>query len=501
MAFGDVVQTNTGSGTTATTAPTLPGGVTAGNLIVLTYAADDYNGSPNAGWTQSTGMEQQTFHGGYLWWFIATSNGQTIPSYTVGSAVRSHYNIAEYEGPFDAAPYDVSQGQFQQASTITYTTPAITPTSGSRLLIAGLNFQQSTADIAAPGTWQNGFTQVTSSVLNGANPRLAVGQARLVVTANGSTAYSSGATMGTSQVAGSESGLIIAFKAGASSGSNLTATPADAEALTDTATATAARPRSPADPLPLSDTATPVAARPRTQGDPLGMTDSVTVTRSGARTETPGDPLGLTDSLTVAWDRAATIGDGLGLTDPGQTSDAGTTHNDPLALTDDVAATRSGATTASQADPLPLTDSLTVERSSVGAANPADGLGLSDEVTVAWQRVGTVDDFLALTDTPTTSQSSATGTTQHDPLGITDDPAWSATRPRNFGDGLGLSDSVVAVLERVEVLTDDLALTDAVTAQRTSLGDGTPVDNPKATLTVAASFATLTVPDSKGTLT
>lgn len=216
MAFGDVVQSNSGTSTLATTSPTLGSGVTSGNLIVLTFAADDYNGTPDSGWTQSSEMEQQTFHGGYIWWFLATSNGQTIPPYTIGSAVRSNWHLVEYEGPFDSSPYDVSEGQFQQTSTNSYTTANMTPTAGDRLMVVGMNFQHATSDLGTPGTWLGSFSQVTSTVYNGGNPRLAIGQARRVVTANGSTAYSSGATLSTSQVAQSKSGLIIAFKKGAS---------------------------------------------------------------------------------------------------------------------------------------------------------------------------------------------------------------------------------------------------------------------------------------------
>ena len=235
MAFGDVVQSNTGTSTTATTAPTLPGAVTSGNIVVLTFAADDYNGSPNSGWTQSPEMEQQTFHGGYLWWFKASSGGQAIPSYLIDSAVRSTWTLAEYEGPFDASPYDVSEGQFEQTSGNSYATADMTPTAGSRLLVAALVAQVASADLEAWGSFTGGFTQVASSLFNGGNPRLSIVQLRQVVTANGSTAYATSGSHG-AQVSQSRSGFALALKASTGGATTLTpgvgTTPVTGRALT-----------------------------------------------------------------------------------------------------------------------------------------------------------------------------------------------------------------------------------------------------------------------------
>lgn len=217
MAFGDKVQSNSGTSTVATTSPTLGVGVTSGNLIVLTFAADDYNGTPNTGWTQSSEMEQQTFHGGYLWWFIATSNGQAIPSYTIGSAVRSAWTLVEYEGPFDASPYDTSQGVFQQSSSTTITSDAMTPTSGDRLMVGGLQAQHASSDLQQWGTITGSFTVQQDVLYNGGNPRLAVSQLSRTVTANGSTSYTVGGTTPT-QASQSRSANIIAFIKGAAGG-------------------------------------------------------------------------------------------------------------------------------------------------------------------------------------------------------------------------------------------------------------------------------------------
>ena len=88
-----LVKSAKGSSALATTTASFASATTAGNLIVLAFASDDYNDSPGAGWTQSTGMKQQTFHGGYIWWRIST--GETSFSYTIGSATNSSWIPAE----------------------------------------------------------------------------------------------------------------------------------------------------------------------------------------------------------------------------------------------------------------------------------------------------------------------------------------------------------------------------------------------------------------------
>lgn len=203
-----LVQHASGTGATATTTASFAGATTSGNLVVLTFAADDYNGTPDTGWTQSSQMEQQTFHGGYLWWRI--SAGQTSFQYTIGSATVSAWTLGEFSG-LTATPYDVSLGQFVQTTLGSYTTPSLTPTAGDRLLVGAIGTSQSGGGQGTPGTWTNSFTAIDGANNGtGAGTRDSDGSAYLAVTADGVTAYSTGASWvgGSGQ---SRSGLIIAF--------------------------------------------------------------------------------------------------------------------------------------------------------------------------------------------------------------------------------------------------------------------------------------------------
>ena len=206
-----LVQSNEGVSALATTSPSFSGSPASGNLVVLCFASDDYNGTPDAGWTQSTGMEQQVFHGGYLWWRI--SAGANPPgAYTIGTATVSAWILMEFSG-LSATPYDISNGQSINGTASSYTTPSIIPTSGSRLLVAMLGASDSTdlSGVTITG-WTNSLTSIRDSGTSAGATDDFVGTAWRLVTGDGVTGFSTGGTYtGTTDVE-SRSGLIIAFK-------------------------------------------------------------------------------------------------------------------------------------------------------------------------------------------------------------------------------------------------------------------------------------------------
>lgn len=235
MAF-ELVKSAKGTSANATVTCSFASATASGNLIVLAFAADDYNGSPGAGWTQSAEMEQQTFHGGYVWWRIST--GETSYSYTIGSATNSAWVIAEFSGA-DASPYDISEGQFTQAflsGGSSYTGPTITPTTGERLLVAAFGFSNNTnLSGVTTGSWTNSFTAIDSNGSGGSGTNDLVGMGYRLVTGDGSTGFSTAVTPTPSQATQARSSFQIAFIEAAASGATgtLAATEAaDAAAFT-----------------------------------------------------------------------------------------------------------------------------------------------------------------------------------------------------------------------------------------------------------------------------
>jgi hypothetical protein len=229
-----LVQKANGTSTTATTTASFGVAPTSGNLVVLTFASDDYNASPNAGWTQSTGMEQQTFHGGYIWWRI--SDGSNSLQYTIGSATRSSWTLREFSG-VNPTPYDISNGTFTQASGGTQATPNITPTAGDRLLVGGWGFSAGSNLTGFTGTASNSFTDLEFGGVGTIDVSVS---AYLLVTANGSTAYGSTFTQTVGSTPQARSGLVIAFTAAAAGGTTFTAA-AGSYALTGSSAGVAGR--------------------------------------------------------------------------------------------------------------------------------------------------------------------------------------------------------------------------------------------------------------------
>ena len=205
-----IVRSNSAAQNTnaATVSPTLGGTATAGNLLVLTVSADDYIsvGNRPTGYTFSTGMGQETYCGHYLFWKVA-AGGETGTSYTIGSATRSAWIMAEISG-LTATPYDISNGTLTQSSGATQATPTITPTAGDRYLIASFGGGNDTTFSVTSAT--NSFTE-RADVSTNANTFDNVSYYDSAVTATGSSTYTTTATYSISDV-DARTALIIAFK-------------------------------------------------------------------------------------------------------------------------------------------------------------------------------------------------------------------------------------------------------------------------------------------------
>jgi hypothetical protein len=211
-----LVQSNSGGQNTATSTATasLTTPATAGNLLVAFVGSDAYAtaGAPS-GWTESTGCRQQTFLGSYVWWKVA-AGGETGVTKALSPNGTYAWAIGEWSGT-DPAPFDISAGQLAQSSAANYTTPSLTPTTGDRLLIAAMGGSHGTTTFTDLTTWVNSFTRIVVGISTIGGAHDIQGFGTITVTANGSTAYSSGATYAPSSPE-SRTGIILAFKASSS---------------------------------------------------------------------------------------------------------------------------------------------------------------------------------------------------------------------------------------------------------------------------------------------
>lgn len=222
MADPTLTNSATGSSAVATTNAAFGFTATAGRLIVLCVQADDYKTGNPTGYTASTNTQFSTgFQGGYVWWKVA-AGGETSASYTIGSASRSDWLVAEFDS-IDPSPYDISDGSDTNTGADSRTTPTIVPSTGRRFLIAVVMGQTTTDDFSGIGTWLNSFTEAVEALNNGGNPRQAMAIATLAVDGNGATGFSSGATYTSTRNPATlwNAGVTMAFKvaAGGSGGS------------------------------------------------------------------------------------------------------------------------------------------------------------------------------------------------------------------------------------------------------------------------------------------
>ena len=224
MAFGDKVQENggTGAGVTSFT-PTLPGAITAGNIVVIMVTADNVPAHVITvpAWEKSAGMEPVANAQGILWWF-KSAGGEVIPAVPFAGNAAFAWRIVEYAGPFDNVPYEISAGTANNGGIFgNIASPGITPTAGQNyLLVAGIGGQDGGGAWNIPSVtlsgFTNGFVNASQQFRQAAsNAHIACQVSRVVAAASG--AYNTVGTISTDTVSGGSCrvGMTIAFKRGA----------------------------------------------------------------------------------------------------------------------------------------------------------------------------------------------------------------------------------------------------------------------------------------------
>ncbi len=205
---GAVVQENSGATTTNGTSVTvtLPQGTATPNQVFIIVASGSVINTP-AGWTKDASAVGNAGH--YIFRKSAVA-GETSWALTLTGSARTAWWAGEVSGLL-ASPFDVGSGRATTSGTTTYATPTITPTSGTRLLIATWGRSGSNQDIDFDAI-TNSFVkigQVASRVAadSGNDQHLAV--AWSTVAATGSSTYSTDAT---SRSGSGATAVIAAYK-------------------------------------------------------------------------------------------------------------------------------------------------------------------------------------------------------------------------------------------------------------------------------------------------
>lgn len=185
---------------TASIATSLPGATTAGHSIMI-FAQGAGTITTPAGFTsESPQVNQQGFY--VFDKMVASGNSTDTPTLTMSGTFTATWMIVEYSG---LTAIDTSSGNNGSTgnNTTPIATPSITPTAGTRLLVAavgGVRGDPSAFDPGTnPSTWTSSFVGQASvqQASGGGTGQAALGHgwAAETVTANGSTAFSTSAIL------------------------------------------------------------------------------------------------------------------------------------------------------------------------------------------------------------------------------------------------------------------------------------------------------------------
>lgn len=226
MAFGDVVQSASGSGTTGNGSATLSVGATAGNLLVFAIARAATG--VGVAWGSisgfSAGPSSPADSGnmcGAMWSKIATGGETTVSTAMTSPTGNWTATIVEYEGPFDATPIDVTAEDETHLTTTTSSKSSGTTatTAQADALAIGFYGIDNGANFGTK-TYSNSFSEVITAVTGS---RAGHTQARRVLSSTGTyestLSYSSGGT------ADEMYGAIMVFKKDAGGGGGGTTWP------------------------------------------------------------------------------------------------------------------------------------------------------------------------------------------------------------------------------------------------------------------------------------
>ena len=325
-----------------------------------------------------------------------------------------------------------------------------------------------------------GFTRLPATDLTYTTPDRS---GRWVVDADG--VVQTQFTWGTGNTSPTASAVVAVELTAASSGTNHTENPIDAEALSDAAVASQGHIQKPSDQEALTDSAVPAQVHVAIPTDVLGLADSATVDLAVAGdnwVENPTDVEGLADTATLVQGHGATATDTEGLADTAAVSQghasrpadqealadsAQVAQTHPIAATDsaglgDLAVARQTHTTA-PSDQMGVTDTATVVVFRNIPITAGDSTGLADTSSASMELVKTVSDQLGVADTITASQGHGRSTA--DVLAATDSVVVSRGLGSSPFDSMGITDTTSISWVIATVLQDALGLSDSATAQ------------------------------------
>lgn len=167
MAFGDRTLVGQSAGSSTSPSHSFGGTATSGRLLVAGLIVDDgvdLTAIPT-GWSEAVHADN-TVVGTYQLYKISDGTETSI-SGTLASSQEWTILFAQYEGPFDATPLDVTTSNYESSNQSTGSTGTTgTTAQNDELAVAIMGCQDGDAQDGTPGSaadsWTNSFADVTS---------------------------------------------------------------------------------------------------------------------------------------------------------------------------------------------------------------------------------------------------------------------------------------------------------------------------------------------------
>lgn len=193
-----ITQLNSGTSTGTSFTTTLGSASNASNRLVL-FVAGNTTVTTLSGWTLRTSQVNEMGHyvydragDGTSSWGWSNSSGQIT------------WVLLEIQ----AGSYDTATGSNNISASTTYTTPALTPTAGTRIVIASLGSTTGSSVVRTLSGWTNSFAEQADLCQASADYPMQGLAVLDNITANGSTSYS---TTGTYSASNGRSALIASY--------------------------------------------------------------------------------------------------------------------------------------------------------------------------------------------------------------------------------------------------------------------------------------------------
>ena len=206
MAFGDLVEAVSGNDEGTDSITLTLTGATAGNLLIFVHFTGNDNTNPPTNFTQAVAQNDSGNADDLgIHYKIATGGETSITATSDDTDDEQMGILAEFEGPFDATPLDVTASNGPTSETTTSTGTTGTTAQASELAIGAVSMRSLT-NVSA---WSNSYTEFGDQQSTLAKT---VAAAYLVLTATGTAETT--ATHGSA----TSMGAIATFKAAGGGG-------------------------------------------------------------------------------------------------------------------------------------------------------------------------------------------------------------------------------------------------------------------------------------------